>query len=394
MGGGGGGPARGQPLREQLAAGQPGAEGSAAKFAYARLNQEISGFELELLGEDGLRYDDWTMRRPSIVDALQRTPGYRYLRAKGNSIEGGTSEILSNIIAERVLGLPAEPAYRQGRRLEGPAPVTSLLYSEVEEDLRAAVRQAVTRAAAPSTAGSVTPGSAAPGSAAPGSAAPGSAAPGSVTPGSAVGSADLWRTLSVEIGCAGLAVPEDRGGAGGSWREVAVVAEELGRGVAALPPAGAPGGTAVPFLGSTLATAALLAIDPGDVPAPKVPTSGSPASDSPASDILTKVASGGLIAVLVLPLSTPPGASLTDAVRRGGRAADGQGLWRRRRRRGGPAAGTDQGRPVRGRGRAGRAGTGDRARPDATVVRHRCCTVRPRRSWPEPTPSGERGRRR
>jgi alkylation response protein AidB-like acyl-CoA dehydrogenase len=99
----------GQRLREQLAVGQPGAEGSAAKFAYARLNAEISGFELELLGEEGLRYDDWTMRRPSIVDWKDRSPGYRYLRAKGNSIEGGTSEILANIIAERVLGLPPEP---------------------------------------------------------------------------------------------------------------------------------------------------------------------------------------------------------------------------------------------------------------------------------------------
>jgi alkylation response protein AidB-like acyl-CoA dehydrogenase len=98
-----------QRLREQLAAGQPGAEGSAAKFAYARLNAEISGFELELLGEEGLRYDDWTMRRPSIVDWKDRSPGYRYLRAKGNAIEGGTSEILANIIAERVLGLPSEP---------------------------------------------------------------------------------------------------------------------------------------------------------------------------------------------------------------------------------------------------------------------------------------------
>jgi alkylation response protein AidB-like acyl-CoA dehydrogenase len=96
-------------LREQLAAGQPGAEGSAVKYAYARQNQEVSGFELELLGEQGLRYDDWSMRRPSLVDATQRTPGYRYLRAKGNSIEGGTSEILCNIIAERVLGLPSEP---------------------------------------------------------------------------------------------------------------------------------------------------------------------------------------------------------------------------------------------------------------------------------------------
>jgi alkylation response protein AidB-like acyl-CoA dehydrogenase len=96
-------------LREQLAAGQPGAEGSAVKYAFARLNQEVSGFELEMLGEEGLGYDDWTMRRPSLVDWEHRSPGYRYLRAKGNSIEGGTSEILCNIIAERVLGLPAEP---------------------------------------------------------------------------------------------------------------------------------------------------------------------------------------------------------------------------------------------------------------------------------------------
>jgi alkylation response protein AidB-like acyl-CoA dehydrogenase len=95
-------------LREQLAAGQPGYDGSAVKYAYARLNQEISGFELELLGEDGLRYDDYTMRRPTVLGWENRSPGYRYLRAKGNSIEGGTSEILANIIAERVLGLPAE----------------------------------------------------------------------------------------------------------------------------------------------------------------------------------------------------------------------------------------------------------------------------------------------
>jgi alkylation response protein AidB-like acyl-CoA dehydrogenase len=97
-----------QRLREQLAVGQPGFEGSAAKYAYSKLNQEISGFELELLGEEALRYDNYTMRRPSIVDWAERSSGYRYLRAKGNSIEGGTSEILANIIAERVLGLPPE----------------------------------------------------------------------------------------------------------------------------------------------------------------------------------------------------------------------------------------------------------------------------------------------
>ena len=54
----------GERLRQQLAAGQPGPEGSAPKLVFARLNQEITGFELELAGEDGLRYDDWTMRRP------------------------------------------------------------------------------------------------------------------------------------------------------------------------------------------------------------------------------------------------------------------------------------------------------------------------------------------
>jgi alkylation response protein AidB-like acyl-CoA dehydrogenase len=98
----------GTRLRQQLAAGQPGPEGSAAKLAFARLNQEISELEVELVGADGLRYDDWTMRRPQGANFFGRNPGFRFLRAKGNSIEGGTSEILRNIVAERVLGLPKE----------------------------------------------------------------------------------------------------------------------------------------------------------------------------------------------------------------------------------------------------------------------------------------------
>jgi alkylation response protein AidB-like acyl-CoA dehydrogenase len=99
----------GQRLRQKLAQGQPGPEGSAMKLSFARINQQLSGLELELLGEDGLRYSDWTMVRPEKVDFTGRDAGYRYLRAKGNSIEGGTSEILRNIVSERVLGLPAEP---------------------------------------------------------------------------------------------------------------------------------------------------------------------------------------------------------------------------------------------------------------------------------------------
>ncbi|MEE1752077.1 acyl-CoA dehydrogenase family protein [Streptomyces sp. SP18CS02] len=99
----------GERLRQQLAAGRPGPEGSGMKLAFARLNQQISGLEVELLGTEGLLYEDWTMRRPELVDFTGRDAGYRYLRAKGNSIEGGTSEVLLNIVAERVLGLPAEP---------------------------------------------------------------------------------------------------------------------------------------------------------------------------------------------------------------------------------------------------------------------------------------------
>jgi len=96
-------------LRQQLAVGQPGPEGSVGKIVYAKLNQDVTDFEIELSGADGLRYADWTMRRPERTSFASRDTGYRYLRAKANSIEGGTSEVLRNIVSERVLGLPSEP---------------------------------------------------------------------------------------------------------------------------------------------------------------------------------------------------------------------------------------------------------------------------------------------
>jgi alkylation response protein AidB-like acyl-CoA dehydrogenase len=96
-------------LVQSLSAGQPGPEGSASKLVFARLMQQISSLEHELTGEDGLRHTDWSMHRSESVDFFGRSSIYRYLRAKGNSIEGGSSEILRNIIAERVLGLPSEP---------------------------------------------------------------------------------------------------------------------------------------------------------------------------------------------------------------------------------------------------------------------------------------------
>jgi alkylation response protein AidB-like acyl-CoA dehydrogenase len=95
-------------LGQRLTAGQPGPEGAGLKITFARLAQQISGFDVQLHPETGLHYDDWTMRTADDVDFTGREPGYRYLRAKGNSIEGGTSEILHNTIAERILGLPGE----------------------------------------------------------------------------------------------------------------------------------------------------------------------------------------------------------------------------------------------------------------------------------------------
>jgi alkylation response protein AidB-like acyl-CoA dehydrogenase len=72
--------------------GQPGPEGSLTKWMWSETNQQLTQFATDLLG-------------PSALDAGGRW-AYELLRARGNSIEGGTTEILKNIVAERVLGLP------------------------------------------------------------------------------------------------------------------------------------------------------------------------------------------------------------------------------------------------------------------------------------------------
>jgi len=130
--------------------------------------------------------------------------------------------------------------------------VTSLLYSEVEEDLRAAVRKLLAdRSPWPAVLARVD--------------------------GDEPYDSGLWRTLAAEIGCAGLPVPAERGGAGAGWREAAVVAEELGRAVAP-----------VPYLGCGQATAALLACDD--------------------TSLIRRLSAGDLVATLAAPLSTPLGA--------------------------------------------------------------------------------------
>jgi alkylation response protein AidB-like acyl-CoA dehydrogenase len=72
--------------------GQPGPEGSLTKWLWSDTNQQLTQLAADLFGDAAFTAGNrWA---------------YELLRARGNSIEGGTTEILKNIIAERVLGLP------------------------------------------------------------------------------------------------------------------------------------------------------------------------------------------------------------------------------------------------------------------------------------------------
>jgi len=91
-------------------AGTPGPEGSTAKLHWADLNKRIYSFCVDLMGPEGMLYPEgYGFRVPDETAMGRRSPQMNYLRARANSIEGGTSEIMKNILGERVLGLPGEP---------------------------------------------------------------------------------------------------------------------------------------------------------------------------------------------------------------------------------------------------------------------------------------------
>jgi len=92
-------------------AGNPGPEGSIAKLALANTNKATYEFCIDLLGADGIVDFDYTFKRPDEagLDAPLGSSRKMFLRARANSIEGGTSEIMRNILGERILGLPGEP---------------------------------------------------------------------------------------------------------------------------------------------------------------------------------------------------------------------------------------------------------------------------------------------
>ena len=87
--------------------GDPGPEGSIGKMASADLNKDIYAAVMNLLGADGMLYGSYEMIRPETAmgsDTLQKA----FLRSRANSIEGGTTEVMKNILGERVLGLPGD----------------------------------------------------------------------------------------------------------------------------------------------------------------------------------------------------------------------------------------------------------------------------------------------
>ena len=85
---------------EQAKAGQEvGHTASIIKYAAAKMNQDKFELMIEALGTEGLGWEGEGFDK----GAKMATRGW--LRSKGNSIEGGTSEINLNVVAKRVLGL-------------------------------------------------------------------------------------------------------------------------------------------------------------------------------------------------------------------------------------------------------------------------------------------------
>ena len=88
--------------------GSPGPEGAISKLVSAELNQAVYEFCMDLLGVEATLYEDYgaieSSRRRDADSSIQ----YSFLRSRANTIEGGTSEVMRNILGERILGLPGD----------------------------------------------------------------------------------------------------------------------------------------------------------------------------------------------------------------------------------------------------------------------------------------------
>jgi alkylation response protein AidB-like acyl-CoA dehydrogenase len=98
----------GQRARATSKLGSPGPEGAISKLVSAELNQAVYEFCMDLLGVEASLHEDYgaidSLRRSDAVSSIQHS----FLRSRANTIEGGTSEVLRNILGERILGLPGD----------------------------------------------------------------------------------------------------------------------------------------------------------------------------------------------------------------------------------------------------------------------------------------------
>ncbi len=96
---------------QKARSGNPGPEMSIAKLNFAETNKAIFEACVDLMGPAGQINYDFTFRRPGELSlgGVEHGVGHAFLRVRANSIEGGTSEVMRNILGEQVLGLPGEP---------------------------------------------------------------------------------------------------------------------------------------------------------------------------------------------------------------------------------------------------------------------------------------------
>ncbi len=94
-------------LSATMQGGVPGPEGSLGKWHWSEVNQALTELAMDISGPRALTLEGGEEAEGGEAAAAEDHDWtYRFLRARANSIEGGTTEILKNIVAERVLGLP------------------------------------------------------------------------------------------------------------------------------------------------------------------------------------------------------------------------------------------------------------------------------------------------
>jgi len=98
--------------RANSTVGNPGPEGSVGKLASAELNIRIWNTAMDLQGSESMLHEaGYPLKR---IETGDPSVSKAFLRAQANTIEGGTSDIMRNILGERVLGLPGDVRVDKG----------------------------------------------------------------------------------------------------------------------------------------------------------------------------------------------------------------------------------------------------------------------------------------